>query len=70
MTINGKRDNFVKADIRAAAKSAGLKQGRAGALLDDVTTAVERWPEFAARAGLTADVWERIRKAHRLGLRG
>ena len=28
MTINGKRDAFVKADIRAAGKSAGLKQGR------------------------------------------
>ena len=49
MTINRKRDGFARADFRAAGKSAGLKQGRADALLDDVTVAVERWPEFAAK---------------------
>jgi serine/threonine-protein kinase HipA len=70
MTINGKRDGFVKADIRAVGKSAGLKQGRADTLLGEVTAAVERWPEFAARADLADDVVERIQKAHRLNLRG
>jgi serine/threonine-protein kinase HipA len=70
MTINGKRDAFLKADIRAAGKSAGLKQGRSEALLEEVDAAVERWPEFAARARLPADVTEKIRKAHRLDLRG
>jgi serine/threonine-protein kinase HipA len=70
MTINGKRDAFLKADIRAAGKSAGLKQGRSDALLEEVDAAVERWPEFAARARLPADVTEKIRKAHRLDLRG
>lgn len=68
MTINGKRDNFLKADLREAGKSAGLKQGRANTLLDEVTAAVERWPEFASQAGLTADLWERIRQTHRLDL--
>jgi serine/threonine-protein kinase HipA len=70
MTINGKRDAFLKADIRASAKSAGLKQGRSDALLEEVDSAVQRWPEFAARAQLPADVTEKIRKAHRLDLRG
>jgi serine/threonine-protein kinase HipA len=70
MTINGKRDFFLKADIRAAGKSAGLKQGRSDALLEEVDAAVERWPEFAARARLPADITEKIRKAHRLDLRG
>jgi serine/threonine-protein kinase HipA len=70
MTINGKRDAFLKADIRAAGKSAGIKQGRSEALLEEVDAAVERWPEFAARARLPADVTEKIRKAHRLDLRG
>ncbi|MEO8681369.1 MAG: HipA domain-containing protein [Vicinamibacterales bacterium] len=69
MTINGKRDGFDLADIRAAAKSAGLKQGRANALLEEVATHVARWPEFAARAGLSDDMTERIRTAHRLHLR-
>jgi serine/threonine-protein kinase HipA len=68
MTINGKRDRFLRTDTRAAGKSAGLKQGRADALLDEVTSAVERWPEFAAGVGVPDDVAERIRKAHRLEL--
>ncbi|MCR4375873.1 MAG: HipA domain-containing protein, partial [Acidobacteria bacterium] len=70
MTVNGKRDGFLTADIRAVGKSAGLKQGRAGSLLDEVTAVVERWPEFAAQAKLTDDVTEKIRKAHRLDLGG
>jgi serine/threonine-protein kinase HipA len=70
MTINGKRDGFQMADIRAAGKSAGLKQGRAAALLDEVTTAVRRWPEFAERARVPGDVINKIRRAHRLQLTG
>jgi serine/threonine-protein kinase HipA len=69
MTINGKRDNFGRADLRAAGKSAGLKQGRADALLEDVSAAVTRWLEFAATAGVQSDVAETIRKAHRLDWR-
>jgi serine/threonine-protein kinase HipA len=68
MTLNGKRDGFLKADIRAVGKSAGLKQGRADTLLDEVTAAVERWSEFATRAKVPEGVTEKIRQAHRLGL--
>ncbi|MDO8795848.1 MAG: type II toxin-antitoxin system HipA family toxin, partial [Vicinamibacterales bacterium] len=68
MTLNGKREGFRKADIRAVGGSAGLKQGRALSLLEEVVAAVERWPEFAERASLPRDVSERIRKAHRLSL--
>lgn len=70
MTINGKRDAFLTMDIRAAGKSAGLKQGRSDALFEEVVAAVGRWPEFAARAHLPDDVIEKIRKAHRLDLSG
>lgn len=68
MTVNGRRDGFRKADLRAVGKSAGLKQGRADALLEEVIAAVERWPEFATRAKVPADVTEKIRQAHRLDL--
>ena len=68
MTINAKRARFQRADIRAAGKSAGLKQGRADALLAEVTEAVARWPEFAAKVSVLDDVAERIRMAHRLEL--
>jgi serine/threonine-protein kinase HipA len=69
MTLNGKRDGFTMADVRAGAKSAGLKRGRAEAILEEVRAAVGRWAEFANRAKLTPEVAGKIRKAHRLDLR-
>jgi len=69
MTLNGKRDGFGLADFDACAKSAVIKRGRAQAILAEVQAAVERWPEFAAEAGLTEQVREKIRLAHRLTFR-
>ena len=69
MTLNGKRDGFVMADVHAGAKSAGLKRGRADAIVEEVRGAVARWRDFAARAKLADDVSEKIRKPHRLDLR-
>ncbi|OFW21042.1 MAG: toxin HipA [Acidobacteria bacterium RIFCSPLOWO2_02_FULL_65_29] len=68
MTLNGKRDGFVMVDVHAGAKSAGLKRGRADGLVEEVRAAVARWRDFAARAKLTDDVSEKIRKTHRLDL--
>ena len=68
MTVNGKRDGFVMTDLRAGAKSAGLKRGRADALYDEVRAAVGRWPEFAAKAKVGGEVVEKIRRVHRLEL--
>jgi serine/threonine-protein kinase HipA len=68
MTLNGRRDGFVMADVEAAAKVAGLKRGRARAILTEVRDAVKRWPQFAARAKLTDEVMERVQRAHRLDL--
>ena len=68
MTINGKRDDFSIADLRASGRAAGLKRGRAEGILAEVTEAVETWPELAAEAGLDDERIERIRRAHRIGL--
>jgi serine/threonine-protein kinase HipA len=57
------------ADVHAGARSAGLKRGRADALLEEVRAAVARWRDFAARAKLDDDVSEKIQRAHRLDLR-
>jgi serine/threonine-protein kinase HipA len=66
MTVNGKRDNFTRADFKACEKSSRLKRGRAVLLLDEVITAVKRWPEFAAQASVS-DAWTaQIQKSHRL----
>ena len=68
MTVNGKRDGFVMADVRAVARSAGLKRGRAEALYEEVRAAVVRWRDFAAKAKLGADLAEKLRRTQRLEL--
>jgi len=68
MTVNGKRDDFVMDDVRAVAKSAGLKRGRAEAIHEEVRTAVMRWQDFAGKAKLGGGVAGQIAKAHRLEL--
>lgn len=68
MTLNGKRDDFGMKDIRAAARVAGLKRGRAEAILEQVRAAVLRWLEFANRAKLSGELSEKIRRVHRLEL--
>lgn len=68
MTLNGKRRGFTRADFEACAKAARMKRGRAVAILDEVTHAVRRWPEFAAEAKLQESWMDEIRNHHRLKL--
>jgi len=43
-----------------------MKRGRAATIISEVQTAVTRWPEFAAEAGL-ANAWrDKIQQTHRL----
>jgi serine/threonine-protein kinase HipA len=66
MTLNGKRDGFTTEDFATCAKAAVMKRGRAATIIEEVQTAVMRWPEFAAEARL-ADEWrDKIEKTHRL----
>lgn len=43
-----------------------MKRGRAATILEEVTSAVRRWPEFAAEAKLLDEWRDRIQKTHRL----
>jgi serine/threonine-protein kinase HipA len=65
MSLNGKRDNFEFEDLEACAASCSMKKGRAAAIWREVLGAVERWPDFAAEAGVPASVVQKIRAAHR-----
>jgi serine/threonine-protein kinase HipA len=56
MTINGKQDQFTRADLKAAAESAGLKRGASGAILEELCAVISRWPDYAVQAGVT-DTW-------------
>jgi serine/threonine-protein kinase HipA len=68
MTVNGKRDGIAMADVRAVAKAAGLKGGRAETMFEEVRTAVATWPALAAKARVSGDVAQKIGNAHRLDL--
>jgi serine/threonine-protein kinase HipA len=68
MTLNGKRDGFRRGDFEACAKSALMKRGRAAKIVEEVTVAVKRWPEFAAKAKLSEQWLRKIQKQHRLDL--
>jgi serine/threonine-protein kinase HipA len=68
MSINGKRDRFTVADLRAVARVAGLKQGRAEAILAEVSEAVRGWRGFAETAGVGEELASSIADSHRLAL--
>jgi serine/threonine-protein kinase HipA len=68
MSINRRRDGFSVADLRAVAGVAGLKRGRAEALLAEVTDVVAGWPQVAEEVGVDEHAVERIASSHRLTL--
>jgi serine/threonine-protein kinase HipA len=68
MSVNGKRDGFSVADLRAVADVAGLPRGRAERILADVTDVVARWPEVAEEVGVDEQLAEQIAGSHRLML--
>jgi serine/threonine-protein kinase HipA len=66
MSVNGKRDAFTVEDIRAVAGVAGLKRGRAEAILAEVREVVAGWRGIAAEVGVDAQMAEEIARSHRL----
>lgn len=66
MTLNGKQDGFTLADFRACAATAGLKRGRAEVIIDEVRTAVQRWPDYAEQAAVNPSQRRQIRANLRL----
>jgi serine/threonine-protein kinase HipA len=69
MSINGKREHFSVADLRAVAAVAGLPRGRAEAILAEVGDAVAGWREVAAEVGVVDEqLIEQIARSHRLAL--
>ena len=67
MSLNGKRDGFVRADFEAAARSASMQRGRARRVLEEVRGVVARWPDYARQAGVPDDWIMKIQGALRVG---
>jgi serine/threonine-protein kinase HipA len=68
LSINGKRDGFSVADLRAIADVAGLKRGRAKAILAEVSDVVANWAVIAREVGVDEEMAAQIAGSHRLTL--
>jgi serine/threonine-protein kinase HipA len=68
MSINGKRDGFSVADLRAVAGVAGLRRGRTEAILAEVSDVIAGWREVAREVGVDEQMVELIGRSHRLRL--
>jgi serine/threonine-protein kinase HipA len=68
MSINGKRDGFSVADLRAVAAAAALKRGRAEIILAEVSEVLGGWRAMAEDLGVDEAMAEQIARSHRLAL--
>jgi serine/threonine-protein kinase HipA len=68
MSINGKRTGFTVADLREVGRVAGLKRGRAEAILAEVGAMVAGWPAIAGEVGVEEQMAEQIGRSHELTL--
>jgi len=50
MSVNGRRDDFARADLEACAATASINAARARAIIDEVVATVADWPRFAEAA--------------------
>ena len=66
MTMNGKADNFTRADFEACGRVARLPSGRALRILDELREVVVGWIGYATGAGVDEDHVRRIEPALRL----
>ena len=66
MTMNGKRDDFQRADFKACAKSASMKRGRAEAIIEEVCAVIARWRDYADEVNVLPEQRDKIQKVLRL----
>jgi hypothetical protein len=65
MTLNGKVDGFVRADLLKLGARVGLRQDGA-AVLEQVLAAVREWPKYAEKSGVPDSRRDAIQALHRL----
>jgi serine/threonine-protein kinase HipA len=69
MTVNGKRDGFVLADLLECSAVVSMQRSRARAIVGEVAEAVADWMSFADRVGIPESRAVEIGRTHRLQLR-
>lgn len=63
MSINGKRDEFIKDDLIHVGKEMNIKSCER--IIDDIIEVVSQWPGYAINAGVETAQIKSISKAHR-----
>jgi serine/threonine-protein kinase HipA len=66
MSVGGKRDGFMRADLVKAADDFGIR--RPDEIIDSVIDAVRRWPDIAAGLHIRDSRIAEIAATHRLDL--
>jgi serine/threonine-protein kinase HipA len=65
MSLNGKRDDFTRADLVALGGSMGIKRDGKD-VVEAVIAAMDRWDEYAREANVPGEKIASIRKQFRL----
>lgn len=68
MSANGKRDGFEREDLVSLARVADIKKARAEQMIQRVLEVVSRWPDFAAKAGVSDEQASKIQARQRTNL--
>lgn len=68
MSLNGKRQGFTHEDFEACAKTLSMQRTHAAAIVEQIVTAVQQWPAFAATAKVPEATAAMIAATHRLNL--
>ena len=63
MSLNGKRDDFSLQDLIEVGESISIAKPET--VINEVVTAVEKWPEYAKTAGIKSEVISDIAKYQR-----
>lgn len=62
MSVNGKRQDLTYEDLLASGKQMDISPRKIRRILDDVCSAVDRWPDIAHQAGIREKTISAIRK--------
>ena len=66
MSVNGKRDIFVRDDLLAVGILIGNFKKEARQIIDEVLDVVSKWEDYASRAGVLESLALEIKRNHRL----
>ncbi|MBU1341545.1 MAG: type II toxin-antitoxin system HipA family toxin [Proteobacteria bacterium] len=67
MTINGKQDDFTRADLIEVGKSISIS--KPAEIIDEILDSVNQWPDFAKAAGVKPQQQKSIARYHRTDLK-